>query len=388
MNVWQDADSDLANFVHVAVQWLLVKNAMKRILTIVLLLLILPLPTLAEAPDAVGGDLNGDGLVGAADAALVLRAADGLMTLDGARSVAADVTGSMSINDADAAAILLHATGRLSSFSDLAGKLSGALLGERYADRFSYQGTIMTGTGYRSDMVSVSQRIIRRDESVCYVMDIYVRDITSFRTAFSSGKYRGTRESVLDMAESNEAIIAINGDFYSYRGEGPVVRNGVWYKESVDERMDICVLYRDGRLVTFEKGATLEQIQAEGEAYQSWAFGPMLLDAQGRAMTEFHCNKTILTTNPRAAIGYYEPGHYCFVLVDGRQSKYSKGMTMQQLSQLFEDLGCMAAYNLDGGQTAVMASKQGLVNRPFDGGRTTSDIVYIGEPAESAEVVS
>ena len=372
MNVWQDADSDLANFVHVAVQWLLVKNAMKRILTIVLLLLILPLPTLAEAPDAVGGDLNGDGLVGAADAALVLRAADGLMTLDGARSVAADVTGSMSINDADAAAILLHATGRLSSFSDLAGKLSGALLGERYADRFSYQGTIMTGTGYRSDMVSVSQRVIRRDESVCYVMDIYVRDITSFRTAFSSGKYRGTRESVLDMAESNEAIIAINGDFYSYRGEGPVVRNGVWYKESVDERMDICVLYRDGRLVTFEKGATLEQIQAEGEAYQSWAFGPMLLDASGQAMTSFNSN--VNPKNPRAAIGYYEPGHYCFVMVEGRTDE-SEGASLAELSELMASLGCAAAYNLDGGHTAALlagtSALGGVESRPV------SDIIMI-----------
>ena len=359
---------------------------MKRILTIFLLLLMLPRPALAEeAVAAAGGDLNGDGVVSAADAALVLRAADGLMTIDSACCAAADVTGSMSVNEADATAILLFATDRLSAFSDLAGKLSGALFGERYADRFSYQGTVMTGTSYRSDMVSVSKRVLRRDESVCFVMDIYIRDITSFRTAFSSGEYRGKRESVLDMAERNEAIIAINGDFYSYRGEGPVVRNGVWYKESVDDRVDICVLYVDGRLITFEKGVTIDQIRAEGEAYQSWVFGPMLLDAEGHAMTQFHCNKGILATNPRAAIGYYEPGHYCFVLVDGRQSKYSKGMTMQQLSQLFEDLGCTAAYNLDGGQTAVMASKLGVVNQPYDGGRTTSDIVYIGEPTGNAE---
>lgn len=53
---------------------------------------------------------------------------------------------------------------------------------------------------------------------------------------------------------------------------------------------------------------------------------------------------------------------------------------MEQLSQFFYDLGCTAAYNLDGGQTAVMASKRGLVNQPYNGGRTTSDILYIGEP--------
>lgn len=358
---------------------------MRRTATLLLALTL----ALGQVPHAVAtgepetpqtGDLNGDGQVSAADAAVVLRAASGALTLDNDAVVAADVTGSLSVNQADATAILLRASGLLNDFSDLVGKLNGALLGEQFAERFSYLGTIITETAYRSDQVSVTSNIIRRDDSICYVMDIYLRDITSFRTAFSSGEYRGKRETVLQMAKDNEAIVAINGDFYSYRGNGPVVRNGVWYVEDVDDRMDICVLYRDGRLVTYDKGVTLEQIQAGGEAYQSWAFGPRLLDDEGQAMTEFHCNKTILTTNPRAAVGYYAPGHYCFVLVDGRQGSYSKGMTMEQLSQFFYDLGCTAAYNLDGGQTAVMASKRGLVNQPYDGGRTTSDILYIGEP--------
>ena len=32
--------------------------------------------------------------------------------------------------------------------------------------------------------------------------------------------------------------------------------------------------------------------------------------------------------NPRSCIGYYEPGHYCFVIVDGRQ-KQSAGVTLR-----------------------------------------------------------
>ena len=56
--------------------------------------------------------------------------------------------------------------------------------------------------------------------------------------------------------------------------------------------------------------------------------------------------------NPRSAVGYYEPGHYCFVVIDGRQPGYSKGATLMQLAQLFESLGCKEAYNLDGGKSA------------------------------------
>lgn len=95
-------------------------------------------------------------------------------------------------------------------------------------------------------------------------------------------------------------------------------------------------------------------------------------------MTKF--NSVLMPANPRAAIGYFEPGHYCFVLVDGRRAEtYSAGMRLEALSQLFYDLGCKQAYNLDGGQSAVMVFDGKVVNQPVGGGRPVSDIVYITE---------
>ena len=105
----------------------------------------------------------------------------------------------------------------------------------------------------------------------------------------------------------------------------------------------------------------------------------MLLQ-DGRAMTEF--NSELTRANPRSAIGYYEPGHYCFVQVDGRDKNNSRGMTLEELSQLFEDLGCTAAYNLDGGQSSGFAWMGRLLSYPY--GRNVSDIIYVAEvPAES-----
>ena len=90
-------------------------------------------------------------------------------------------------------------------------------------------------------------------------------------------------------------------------------------------------------------------------------------------------NSSVTSVNPRSAVGYYEPGHYCFVVVDGRQKGYSKGMTMSELSQLFFDLGCTVAYNLDGGKSAEMVFMGETVSQPFEGGRSTSDILYIAD---------
>lgn len=88
---------------------------------------------------------------------------------------------------------------------------------------------------------------------------------------------------------------------------------------------------------------------------------------------------TVKGANPRSAIGYYEPGHYCTVLVEGRQAGYSKGMSMVQLSQLFESLGCKAAYNFDGGQSSVMTFMGEVYNQPANGGRSNSDMFYVAE---------
>ena len=133
-------------------------------------------------------------------------------------------------------------------------------------------------------------------------------------------------------------------------------------------------MYQDGSMETYSRrDANLDDIIAKG-AYQSWAFGPMLLK-DGQVMSEF--NSTVNRANPRSAIGYYEPGHYVFVLIDGRQDGYSVGMTTADMSQLFYDMGCKVAYNLDGGQSAVMAWQGEVANRPYNGGRSTSDIIYI-----------
>lgn len=42
-------------------------------------------------------------------------------------------------------------------------------------------------------------------------------------------------------------------------------------------------------------------------------------------------------------------------------------------------LGCNVAYNLDGGKSSAMVYEGEYVNQPADGGRTISDIIYIGD---------
>ena len=252
---------------------------------------------------------------------------------------------------------------------------TSGMWGAKFADKFTTGDIIKTENSYQSANVNIQIDQVQRDGITYYVADIYLRDIQYFKTAFAEDTFGRNRDETVNIANNHNAILAISGDYCGMRNEGIVIRNGELFRESQDS-MDVLVMYHDGTMQTYSPGQLdMDTIKSTG-AYQAWDFGPMLLN-NGQVMTEFNSN--LNPKNPRSAIGYYEPGHYCLVVVDGRQEGYSVGMTLQEMSQMFYDLGCTVAYNLDGGQSAVMAYDGQVHSQPYGGGRSISDIIYIAE---------
>ncbi len=228
---------------------------------------------------------------------------------------------------------------------------------------------------YTDDDLRVVVTEHTKDDAVYYVADVWIRNIRGYKTAFAGNKYRGGYALPSDMASENNAVLALSGDSYRSNNEGVVIRNGVLYRDSVAS--DICILYADGVMESYyESDFDLDAAITRG-AYQAWSFGPKLID-NGQIPASFNTSDAIIRHNPRAAIGYYEPGHYCLVYVDGRQGASSKGMTLSELSQAMIDLGCTDAFNLDGGQSAMMVFQGDVIGQPYKGGREISDIIYFG----------
>jgi len=297
-----------------------------------------------------------------------------------------DVTGNGVVDVTDTLAMLLSSTDQLSDLDALPDLLENSLLGEQYFDRFSYNG-VEKGKGYyRSDTVSYTLKKVQEAHLNYYVAEIFLRDLRHLRTAFANGKYMAVAQ-VEDMAEDNNAIVAINGDFYAWGGKtGLIVRNGTVYRESRNKNKDICVLYNDGVMETYSRDAVDTEAILERGVYQSWLFGPMLFDENGKPLEKnSQYRSTVAAANPRTAIGYVEPGHYFFVTVDGRGRGGSDGVTMKELAELMYDLGCTVAYNLDGGGTAVMVDQDGTVSRQSNSKRGCSDIVFIVEDYAALE---
>ena len=259
------------------------------------------------------------------------------------------------------------------------------LHGGAHPDVFSTGETVKTETGYVSGQVSIQIQRIENPEGfpkpmVCFVADIYIEDITSIRSAWSGETLRASENApmdVLELMKREDALLMINGDYICKWDFGVVVSNGQAVRQVMDHRYDPCVLLRDGTMLTLDGTTAEPEAILAMDPWQVWFFGPSLLDENGSAKKTF--NSSLTSVNPRTALGYYAPGHYCFVVVDGRRDRYSKGMSLQQLSRFMESLGCAAAYNLDGGASSVMAFDGRRVNQP-SGIRKIPDAIYICEP--------
>lgn len=73
------------------------------------------------------------------------------------------------------------------------------------------------------------------------------------------------------------------------------------------------------------------------------------------------------TKQPRTIMGEYANGDLIMIVVDGRQSDWSSGVTLERLLEKLVELGVKEAYNLDGGGSSTFIYGNEVLNRPSDG---------------------
>lgn len=243
---------------------------------------------------------------------------------------------------------------------------------------------VQTDTSYSGPTLAIDIKTVTETIDAMpvkyYVIDIHIASINCFNTALAHGSY-GTAytESIVDMDKDNGAILAITGDYYGYRTSGLVVRNGNLYR-SIPNNLDVGALFYDGTLKTYAKGSYTAPDLFSLSPYQVWCFGPGLLGPSGEALNTFSKSYGNVATsrNPRTGMGFVEPGHYIFMMVEGR-SNVSKGLDMAQFADLFVRYGCQTAYNLDGGGSAMFTFNDEIFNTVSNGSRDLSDCIYFKE---------
>lgn len=245
---------------------------------------------------------------------------------------------------------------------------------------------VITENSYIDDNIQISIETDRENNTTYYVADIIIiKDSSLLKTAFANKIYgRNIKEKTSTIANENNAILAINGDFYGFRNSGYVLRNGVVYRDSLstDEYGEDLVIDSEGNFkIINEDETSISQLEKDG-AVQVFSFEPALVENGKSVVDDNDEVGKAMVSNPRTAIGQVGPLHYIMIVSDGRTNE-SEGFSLKELSNILVDRGCITAYNLDGGGSSTMVFNGEVINNPTTNGksikeREVSDIVYIG----------
>ena len=235
---------------------------------------------------------------------------------------------------------------------------------------------------YSDSKTSITLKQYREYDSNIYVADVTVSDASDLKTALANNTYgRNITDTTSDMAANNNAVLAINGDYYGARQSGYVIRNGKLYRDTSGNR-DALVIQKNGEFKFVSESETSASELLQDGVLQVFSFGPVLLNNGEISVGENDEVGMAMASNPRTAIGYLGNNHYVFVVSDGRTSE-SAGLSLYELASFMKELGVKDAYNLDGGGSSTMVFKGEIINNPTTSGRSgeeraVSDIVYIG----------
>ncbi len=242
---------------------------------------------------------------------------------------------------------------------------------------------LITDAAYSDENISITLTEYRKNNTAVYAADVRLSSADYLKTAFAKGSYgKNVTAKTSEIAKSNNAVLAINGDYYGVRETGYVLRNGVLYRSTPADNQEDLVIYKNGSFGIITEGEVSAEELSENGAEQILSFGPTLLKSGKISVSETDEVGKAKASNPRTAVGIIDALHYVFVVSDGRTEE-SEGLTLYELAEFMQSLGASAAYNLDGGGSSTMVFNGKVINNPTTNGksikeRSVSDIVYIG----------
>lgn len=195
-------------------------------------------------------------------------------------------------------------------------------------------------------------------------------DLTSDEIRVIATPESQRRLKVSDFAKKNNALVAINADYFTKEFQpigliaGPC---GVW-KGTKDTSREGVIAVGESRAKIFPQKDVLEQPEPWMETIVSgW---PMLIKScEPLTASQLPGSDGFTRTpHPRTAVGVSKDGKTMyFVVADGRRDGIP-GLTLARLARFMsEELGACAAMNLDGGGSSAMWVGDRIINKPSDG---------------------
>lgn len=242
--------------------------------------------------------------------------------------------------------------------------------------------SLFTEEGYSDDSITVQLETREENGVVWRLAFVQIKDASQFRTGIAGTKVTSSRVALPSaMAEKYNAVIAISGDYYANDPAKTTYeyRMGQKIRNKRNRKKDILIIDTNGDFHLFVKSDEAEMNafdESDLEILHAFTFGPALVKDGTLLEMDEDYGYNPNGDEPRMAIGQIDTLSYVLVLAEGR-TEDSQGVTHQELADFMFDIGCLEAFNLDGGNTATMVYNGGYYQqKTVNNERAQSDIIY------------
>jgi len=229
------------------------------------------------------------------------------------------------------------------------------------------------------------------DQRCCTCAEVKVANGSQIRRKLSEDTYGSSVQLYASqMAEAVNSVIAINGDYYTFRDLGITVYQRKLYRNN-PAKVDSCFITADGDMLFSRAGELMGAGEAEkfiedNDVVFGIAFGPILVDNGQLQQCESYPIGEINTPYSRSSISLKSERHYFLMTINHTDDARPRA-TINELAKYVHSKGVEKAYTLDGGQTSEIVMLGGPVNKvDFGHERTVSDIIYFATAIPEQEV--
>lgn len=235
------------------------------------------------------------------------------------------------------------------------------------------------GPAYQDESIRVNISQGRIHETDYWVGRVSIIYPSQLRTASANGFDSSRTINGLALYRRMKAVLAINGDYFSYIPDGYLIRQGTLYRNLPSGKRDVLLIDDKGDFYQIPL-ATEEDLlpYREMTIVNSFNFGPSLV-IDGQRISEYEDNNNAaFKPRQRMALAQVKRGSLDYVVVACAGPRgHNTGLTLEQFSQLVFDQGVDNAYNLDGGYSTMLMFDNAYVNTGDVGNiRPISDIIY------------
>jgi len=246
------------------------------------------------------------------------------------------------------------------------------------------QKYFLSDTLYEDPTIRVEITTGDADGVLYWIADIEIQDPSQLRTAAAEGFDSKGTELGSVLARRVNAVLAVDGDYYCYTSNNDVhvtIRQGITFQNSLLNRpcQDVLLIDEDGDFHGIEDpqaGDIGSEINGK-KIINAFYFGPLLVNNGKIRENKDPSHMDPNQLSQRVAIA--QTGHLKYrVIVTGPHKRGSKAFKFEAWRRFVAGMDdIQVAYNLDGGDSAVLVFNFQKINDPENRNeRPLSDIVY------------